>query len=116
MENPEVEIERVVQLLVRAASPDIQQAAVRKCVCSKIFTMMLAPEVSSPRNPVTLRYFTSDAGFRHPMYSVKPAHNSREGIIAIFQCVSSQSTCARVFGLDARKMVSRLVGPHRTFN
>jgi hypothetical protein len=36
MENPEVEIERIVQLLVRAASPDVQQAAVRKCVLPKI--------------------------------------------------------------------------------
>jgi hypothetical protein len=36
MEHPEVEIERVLQFLVRAASPDVQQAAVRKCVLSKI--------------------------------------------------------------------------------
>ncbi|KAF8495883.1 hypothetical protein F5888DRAFT_505098 [Russula emetica] len=60
MEHPEVEIERVVQMLVRPASPDVQQAAVRK-------------------------YFTSNAGFRHPMYSVKPATNSRDGILGIFQ-------------------------------
>ncbi|KAH9989289.1 hypothetical protein BJV77DRAFT_948673 [Russula vinacea] len=60
MENPQVDIERVVKILVKAASPDIQQAAIRK-------------------------YFTSNAGFRHPMYSVMPAHNSREGIIAIYQ-------------------------------
>jgi hypothetical protein len=32
MENPTEEIERVVQLLTRAASPDIQEAAIRKCV------------------------------------------------------------------------------------
>ena len=32
MENPEEEVERIVQLLARATSPDIQQAAVRKCV------------------------------------------------------------------------------------
>ncbi|KAF8476431.1 hypothetical protein DFH94DRAFT_759205 [Russula ochroleuca] len=60
MENPQVEIERAMQILMRAASPDIQQAAIRK-------------------------YFTNNAGFRHPMYSVMPAHNSREGIIAILQ-------------------------------
>lgn len=38
--------------------------------------------------PRTLRYFTSNAGFRHPMYSVKPATNSRDGILGIFQCAS----------------------------
>lgn len=43
MEHPEAEIERVVQMLMNAASPDVQQAAVRKCVLSKI----LAPEESS---------------------------------------------------------------------
>ena len=32
MENPQVDIERVVKILVKAASPDIQQAAIRKCV------------------------------------------------------------------------------------
>ena len=36
MENPEGDIERVVQMLVRAASPDVQQAAVRKCVLLRI--------------------------------------------------------------------------------
>jgi len=60
MEHPEQEIEKVVELLVSPVSPDVQQAAVRK-------------------------YFTSNAGFRHPMYSIKPASNSREGILGIFQ-------------------------------
>lgn len=60
MEHPEAEIERVVQMLLRSASPDVQQAAVRK-------------------------YFTSNAGLRHPIYNIKPAINSREGILGIFQ-------------------------------
>jgi hypothetical protein len=36
MENPEVDISKVVDILVKAASPDVQQAAVRKCVLLKI--------------------------------------------------------------------------------
>jgi len=60
MEHPEQEIEKVVQLLTVAASPDIQQAAVRK-------------------------YFTSNASFYHPMFSVGPATNSREGVLGIYQ-------------------------------
>ena len=36
MERPEEEIERVIQILMNAISPDVQHAAVRKCVLSKI--------------------------------------------------------------------------------
>ena len=32
MEHPEVEIERIMQMLIGAVSPDVQQAAIRKCV------------------------------------------------------------------------------------
>ncbi|KAI9463766.1 hypothetical protein F5148DRAFT_1210975 [Russula earlei] len=60
MQNPEVEIEGVVQLLTCAASPNIQQDAVRK-------------------------YFASDASFRHPTLYVEPAPNSREGVLGIYQ-------------------------------
>ncbi|KAI0288966.1 hypothetical protein BC826DRAFT_915020 [Russula brevipes] len=67
MENPTEEIERVVQLLTRAASPDIQEAAIRK-------------------------YFARDASFRHPMCSVASAPNSREGILGIFQWYNIMST------------------------
>ena len=39
MEHPEEEIARVVELLTSPASPDIQQAAVRKCVlCGASYT------------------------------------------------------------------------------
>ncbi|KAI0247011.1 hypothetical protein BJV78DRAFT_84120 [Lactifluus subvellereus] len=60
MERPAEEIERVVQLLTSSPSPDVQQATIRK-------------------------YFASDAGFRHPLCSVKPGHNSHEEILGIFQ-------------------------------
>lgn len=51
MEHPEVEIERVMRLLVTAASPDIQQAAVRKCVLLKIQLAHTGAEGSSSHNP-----------------------------------------------------------------
>ncbi|KAI0260378.1 hypothetical protein BC834DRAFT_549278 [Gloeopeniophorella convolvens] len=60
MNNPEKEIEKVVQRLTTSATPDDQRSAFQ-------------------------RYFTSDAGFRHPLCSVEPAHNSRDAVLAIFQ-------------------------------
>lgn len=52
MERPEVEIERVMQILVRAASPDVQQAAVRKYVLSR-YCAHIGPDGSSSHNPGT---------------------------------------------------------------
>ena len=40
MERPEEEIERVMQILMNAISPDVQQAAVRKCVLSRILLVL----------------------------------------------------------------------------
>ncbi|KAH9975057.1 hypothetical protein BGW80DRAFT_1299913 [Lactifluus volemus] len=60
MENPTNEIERILQRFMASASPDVQQAAIQK-------------------------YFTKDAGFRHPLCSVDPGPNSREGILGIYQ-------------------------------
>jgi hypothetical protein len=63
MENPEVEIERVVQLLVRAASPDIQQAAVRKCV---VFKMPAPKSVHLVETPVP-----SDISLAMPAFATR---------------------------------------------
>ncbi|KAF7361428.1 hypothetical protein MSAN_01175900 [Mycena sanguinolenta] len=60
MQNPVSEVGTVVSLLTAAASPEIQKAAFRK-------------------------YFTSDAGFRHPICHVTPGPGSRDRILAIFQ-------------------------------
>ncbi|KAH9961938.1 hypothetical protein BC827DRAFT_247474 [Russula dissimulans] len=60
MEHPEEDIRKVLKLFTMAASPEIQQAAVQK-------------------------YFTTDASFRHPIFSVSPATNSREGVLGIYQ-------------------------------
>ncbi|KAI0276335.1 hypothetical protein BGY98DRAFT_986404 [Russula aff. rugulosa BPL654] len=67
MQRPAREIENVVQMLMRAAFPDAQQRTVR-------------------------RYFTKDAGLRHPFFSIEPATNSRESILGVFQwyCVVSR--------------------------
>ncbi len=47
MENPEVDISKVVDILVKAASPDVQQAAVRKCVLLKISAPLVLKRVYS---------------------------------------------------------------------
>jgi hypothetical protein len=62
MEHPSEEIVSVVKLLTAARSPDIQKAAVE-------------------------RYFTSNAGFQHPLCAVESAPNSRQGILGIYQYV-----------------------------
>ncbi|KAI0065150.1 hypothetical protein BV25DRAFT_1880829 [Artomyces pyxidatus] len=60
MENPARDIEQVVRLLTTAITPDIQKDAVKK-------------------------FFTHDAGFRHPIVYVPPGPQSRESILGIFQ-------------------------------
>ena len=62
MQDPTKEISSVVTLITAAVSPDIQSAAFHK-------------------------YFTSDAGFRHPLCSVSPAPDSRETLLGIYQYV-----------------------------
>ncbi|KAA1470892.1 hypothetical protein DENSPDRAFT_836817 [Dentipellis sp. KUC8613] len=60
MEKPAQEIDAVVHMLTCAANPDIQKAAIQ-------------------------RFYTSDAGFRHPLCYIPPAHNSREDILGVYQ-------------------------------
>ncbi|KAJ7641511.1 hypothetical protein FB45DRAFT_825784 [Roridomyces roridus] len=60
MEDPVGEVSKVVSLITTAASPDIQKAAF-------------------------LRYFTSDAGFRHPLCNVTPSPGSRDKLLGIYQ-------------------------------
>jgi hypothetical protein len=57
--------------------------------CSKVRALKDARPILALRRNLggQLRYFTSNAGFRHPTYSVKPATNSRDAILGIFQCV-----------------------------
>lgn len=62
MQNPLLEIKSVASLLTAAVSPDIQNDAIRK-------------------------YFTEDAGFRHPLCSVSPGPLSREDILGVYQWV-----------------------------
>ncbi|KAF8152269.1 hypothetical protein B0H34DRAFT_810265 [Crassisporium funariophilum] len=60
MENPKQEIHSVIKLVSCSKSPDIQKAALKK-------------------------YFTSEAGLRHPFFTVKPGPLSRESILGVFQ-------------------------------
>ncbi|EIM84830.1 uncharacterized protein STEHIDRAFT_99669 [Stereum hirsutum FP-91666 SS1] len=60
MQNPADEIASVVKLVTTTPSPDVQKRALE-------------------------RYYTSDAGFRHPLCTVPSAHNSRESVIGIYQ-------------------------------
>ncbi|KAF9467618.1 hypothetical protein BDZ94DRAFT_1248556 [Collybia nuda] len=60
MENPLHEIKSVAALVTAAVSPDIQNAAIRK-------------------------YFTEDAGLRHPLCSVSPGPLSREDVLGVYQ-------------------------------
>jgi len=60
MENPQEQIAGVIGLLTSAKDADTQKEAV-------------------------YQYFTSDAGFRHPLCSVAPGPNSRETILGIYQ-------------------------------
>lgn len=66
MQDPVREIPEVVTILTAAASPDIQKAAVEK-------------------------YFTSDAGFSHPVCAVKRGPNSRDSVLGIYQCALPQA-------------------------
>jgi hypothetical protein len=60
MNDPAKEIIDVVTLVTTAATPEIQRAAI-------------------------LRYFTEDAGFKHPICSVRPGHGSREKLLGIYR-------------------------------
>ncbi|KAF8639317.1 hypothetical protein AX17_001597 [Amanita inopinata Kibby_2008] len=60
MQDPVREIKSVVEQLTAADSPDVQKAAVYK-------------------------YYTPDAGFRHPLSQVDPGPLSRESILGIYQ-------------------------------
>ncbi|KAJ7280190.1 hypothetical protein C8J57DRAFT_1301886 [Mycena rebaudengoi] len=60
MQNPASDAGAVCSLIAAATAPDIQQAAFR-------------------------RYFTSDAGFRHPLCNVTPGPGSRERLLGIYQ-------------------------------
>ena len=62
MQDPAREIAEVVTLLTTAVSPDIQKATVEK-------------------------FFTTDAGFSHPVCAVKRGLNSRESVLGIYQLV-----------------------------
>jgi hypothetical protein len=62
MNHPEQDIAAVVELLVAAVSPDIQQAAFQ-------------------------RYVTADASFRHPLCKVDTGVKSRDNILAVYQWV-----------------------------
>ena len=60
MDNPEFEIEQAVSLIATASSPDVQKKAIEK-------------------------FFTSDAGFRHPICHVDPQPGSRQQLMGIYQ-------------------------------
>lgn len=62
MQDPAREITEVVTLLTTAVSPDIQKATVEK-------------------------FFTSDAGFSHPVCAVKRGPDSRDTLLGIYQFV-----------------------------
>ncbi|PBL00218.1 hypothetical protein ARMGADRAFT_368641 [Armillaria gallica] len=60
MQRPAHEISAVVSLITTAVTPEIQQAGIQ-------------------------RYFTPDAGFRHPLCAVSPGPGSRERVLGIYQ-------------------------------
>ncbi|KAK0209036.1 hypothetical protein DFS33DRAFT_1242386, partial [Desarmillaria ectypa] len=60
MQHPAHEISSVVSLIMSAVAPEIQQAGIQ-------------------------RYFTPDAGFRHPLCAVSPGPGSRERVLGIYQ-------------------------------
>jgi hypothetical protein len=60
MQDPASEIAQVVTILTTTVSPDIQKAAVEK-------------------------FFSSDAGFSHPICAVKRGPNSRDTLLGIYQ-------------------------------
>ncbi|TFK38407.1 hypothetical protein BDQ12DRAFT_630883 [Crucibulum laeve] len=60
MQNPAKEITSVVLQLTATSSPDVQKATIE-------------------------RYMTSDVGFRHPVCSITPGPNSRDGLLGIYQ-------------------------------
>ncbi|KAJ8488966.1 hypothetical protein ONZ45_g13753 [Pleurotus djamor] len=60
MQHPDKEIEQVVSTLTTTSSAKVQQDAV-------------------------VRYFTHDAGFRHPLCAVAPAPGSRAKLLGIYQ-------------------------------
>lgn len=60
MQDPRNEITSVIILLTTAVSPDIQRATLNK-------------------------YFTPDAGFRHPLCRVDPSYGSRESLLGVYQ-------------------------------
>ncbi|KAG7452038.1 uncharacterized protein BT62DRAFT_881857 [Guyanagaster necrorhizus] len=60
MEHPADEISSVVSLITTAVAPEIQQDGIQ-------------------------RYFTPDAGFRHPLCAVRPGPGSRERILGLYQ-------------------------------
>jgi hypothetical protein len=67
MEDPVSEISNVVNELCTATSPDIQRAAMEK-------------------------YFTTDAGFKHPLCYVPRGRNSRDDILRIYQSVARRGS------------------------
>ncbi|KAK0500868.1 hypothetical protein EDD18DRAFT_1146286 [Armillaria luteobubalina] len=60
MQRPAHEISAVVSLITTAVTPEIQQAGIQ-------------------------RYFTPDAGFRHPLCAVSSGPGSRERVLGIYQ-------------------------------
>ncbi|KAK0466226.1 uncharacterized protein EV420DRAFT_816800 [Desarmillaria tabescens] len=60
MQHPAHEISSVVSLITTAVAPEIQKAGIQ-------------------------RYFTPDAGLRHPLCAVSPGPGSRERVLGIYQ-------------------------------
>ncbi|KAF9565439.1 hypothetical protein CPC08DRAFT_622454, partial [Agrocybe pediades] len=60
MQSPSTEMPAVIRLVTASATPDIQKAAICK-------------------------YFTIDAGYRHPLFLVEPAAESRDRVLAVYQ-------------------------------
>ncbi|KAH9475349.1 hypothetical protein JR316_0012460 [Psilocybe cubensis] len=85
MQRPSVEIQAVIKMAHSSASPDIQKAAINK-------------------------YFTSDAGLRHPLYNVKPGFLSREGVLGIYQWERALAPKIDVDIRDTFKVFDRLRG------
>ncbi len=78
MEKPAQEIDAIVRMLTSAASPDIQKAAIQRCAYTHYH--------SCPKpNLRWFRFYTSDAGFRHPLCYIPSAYNSREDILGVYQ-------------------------------
>ena len=64
-----------------------KQTSIKSCNCSQIQHLPTFSRLPSKSECVAGDPFTRDASFRHPMCSVEPAANSREGILGLYQCV-----------------------------